>query len=304
MNQNAIKSMAVLMVVVMAATSFVAVMSFSDTDAADQEYDVDLGKKYSMKVQLIFDGSDAESVIYDFGDGTPTSTEWNPIHEYAEEGVYYITQTVKNSYQGGSESTAVYRVEIMGYPEIHFEENGGSAVDDIEQTAFNVPASQPANPTRSGFTFDGWFTDADCTVPYDWSQGLKKDITLYAGWTQVTQPGAEYWTVTFDPAEGSVGNTILRCEKGGSITLPTPVRDGFTFDGWYDGDEKVGDAGDSYTATSDVDLTAHWTEDEGTAPGQDAGNDGKDGFQIEIWMIIVAAIIVIVIAAVVYYSRS
>ena len=70
----------------------------------------------------------------------------------------------------------------MGYPEIHFETNGGSEVQDIEQTAFNAVAAQPADPVRDGYDFTGWFTDEDCTQAFDWSQGLKTDITLYAGW--------------------------------------------------------------------------------------------------------------------------
>lgn len=162
-----------------------------DDVSAEQSYDEDLGKKYSMTIQFIFDGADAESIFYDFGDGT-TSTEFNPQHTYAETGVYYITQTVYNSYNGGSSSTAVYRIEIMGYPLITFDSRGGSAVASIQQTAYNVTAAQPADPTRSGYTFTGWYTDEACTQAYDWSQGVKAHITLYAGWaSDGTSPGGD-----------------------------------------------------------------------------------------------------------------
>lgn len=162
--------------------AMVAVMAIiPSSDAADQAYDVDLGKKYSLQTQLIWDGKDAESILYEFSDGT-SSTEWNPLKTWPAPGVYYITQTATNSYNGGSSTTAVYKVEIMGYPEIFFEENGGTEVADIEQTKFNVVATQPEDPTREGYTFTGWFVDEACTEIYDWSQGVKKDMTLYAGW--------------------------------------------------------------------------------------------------------------------------
>ncbi len=185
MNKTAMQAIAIIMVMAMAATSLVAVMS-SDVSAEEQSYDVDMGKKYSMQTQLIWDGKDAESVHYEIVDaaGNPvtSSDEWNPLITWPAPGVYYITQTAHNSYNGGSDTTTVYRVEIMGYPEIHFETNGGSEVQDIEQTAFNAVAAQPADPVRDGYDFTGWYTDEDCTQAFDWSQGLKTDITLYAGW--------------------------------------------------------------------------------------------------------------------------
>lgn len=233
MNKTAMQAIAIIMVMAMAATSLVAVMS-SDVSAEEQSYDVDMGKKYSMQTQLIWDGKDAESVHYEIVDaaGNPvtSSDEWNPLITWPAPGVYYITQTAHNSYNGGSDTTTVYRVEIMGYPEIHFETNGGSEVQDIEQTAFNVVASQPADPVRDGYDFTGWFTDEGCTQAFDWSQGLKTDITLYAGW-----------------------------EANGD----TPV---------------------------DPELTPDDPKDE-------------DGFQIELWMIILVIVVIIVIAAIIIWRR-
>lgn len=223
MNKTAMHAIAILAVMAMAATSLVAVMPLGQADAAEQEYDVDMGKFYSMQTQLIWDGSDAERVHYEFSDGT-SSDEWNPLKTWPAPGVYYITQTAYNSYQGGSETTTVYRVEIMGYPEIHFEENGGSEVQDIEQTAFNVAAERPADPTRDGYTFTGWYTDTDCTQLFDWSQGLKKDITLYAGWESSGEepgPGGE------DPDEPS--DSSDPSEPGDS---ETPEEEGFHIELW------------------------------------------------------------------------
>ena len=70
---------------------------------------------------------------------------------------------------------------------------------------------------------------------------------------------------------------------------PDAVRDGFTFDGWFAGDERVGGAGDNYVPASDVTLVAHWTESTVT-PG-DEDDDGTEGFPYWILALILTAII-------------
>ena len=182
------KTAALALMALVAVSALACALPGADADVGETT-SVDLGQKYSMKVQFIFSGSDASGITWDFGDGT-TSNEWNPLHEYAATGVYHGSQVVTNSYNGGSSTTLNFTIEIMGYPEIHFIENGGSEVADIEQTAFNIIAEKPADPVREGHTFAGWYTDADLTEAMDWSSGIKKDITLYAAWTSDgTGPG-------------------------------------------------------------------------------------------------------------------
>jgi uncharacterized repeat protein (TIGR02543 family) len=171
---------------VMAAFAAVLVLCslplFSSGAEADTiEYDQDLGQKYSYSLQFVFSGSDASSILWDFGDGL-TSEEWNPQHTYAAVGVYYVTQTAYNSYQGGSQSVAVYRVEIVGFPVLTFDTGSGSTVADLQQTAYGVVAIQPANPVKEDYYFVGWFKDPGCEEPYDWTQQVKMSMTLYAGW--------------------------------------------------------------------------------------------------------------------------
>ncbi len=70
------------------------------------------------------------------------------------------------------------------------------------------------------------------------------------------------YTVTFDANGGSVSPTAKVAKSGEKITLPTPTRSGYTFDGWYtasSGGSKIGNAGASYTVTKSITLYAHWT---------------------------------------------
>ena len=118
--------------------------------SASTGYDGDLGCMYSMRVQFIFDGENTDRVVWDFGDGT-ISEERDPVHEFPSEGVYLVKQTaIKGQGDSMKQSVAVYRVEIMGYPEVRFESNEGSPVRTIHQDAFAIPAMRPSDPLREG----------------------------------------------------------------------------------------------------------------------------------------------------------
>lgn len=63
---------------------------------------------------------------------------------------------------------------------VTFNSNGGSDVP--EQIRANAAATKPADPTRSGYVFAGWYTDEACTAAYDFTKPVTDNITLYAKW--------------------------------------------------------------------------------------------------------------------------
>lgn len=69
---------------------------------------------------------------------------------------------------------------------VTFNSNGGSAVAEQIVEKGGV-VSQPADPTYAGYTFLGWYTDAD--EKYDFSQEVTKDFTLVAKWVVSTVGG-------------------------------------------------------------------------------------------------------------------
>lgn len=247
------------------AVSFISMMvialalSLSPVADAAGEYDQDLGQFYSYTVCFQFDGQEAESIAWEFGDST-TSTEWNPVHTFPSKGTYYVKQTVTNPL--GS-STATYKVEIMGFPVISFDTNGGSSVSGIEQSAYNIAATKPMGPVKSGATFGGWYSDSDLTMPVDWSSKITASHTYYAKWIIGTP-----CTVSF--VSGSDVNTVT---VGSGDTVPepaAPVREGYVFGGWYS-DEGFGTAYDFDSPVSgDISVYAEWT-----AAGD--GGDDNDG---------------------------
>lgn len=78
--------------------------------------------------------------------------------------------------------------KLNGGVKVSFETGEGSKVDF--QTTADGKLVKPADPTRDGYTFGGWYTDEACTQAYDFSTPVTADLTLYAKWTKnAVNPG-------------------------------------------------------------------------------------------------------------------
>ena len=67
-------------------------------------------------------------------------------------------------------------------PEIYtvtFETNGGSSIESQAVEEGNT-VLKPADPTKEGYTFDGWYSDEALSTIYDFGTPVTEDITLYA----------------------------------------------------------------------------------------------------------------------------
>lgn len=138
--------------------------------------------------------------------------------------------------------------------------------------------SEPSAPSRSGYTFSGWYTKTTGGTKFDFNTEITSDITLYAHWSASsgggsggggssgsTTPSVTYYTVTFDLNYGETGvYQTKQVAKGGTASAPaTPSRSGYTFDGWYTA-ASGGIRFDFSTAiTSDLTLYAHWSASNG-----------------------------------------
>ncbi|MCR5617552.1 MAG: DUF4214 domain-containing protein, partial [Clostridiales bacterium] len=65
---------------------------------------------------------------------------------------------------------------------VQYETNGGTAVAS-QQLWVGEPATKPADPTKTGYSFGGWYKDSACTKAYDFNSAVTDYITLYAKWT-------------------------------------------------------------------------------------------------------------------------
>ena len=64
---------------------------------------------------------------------------------------------------------------------VTFVSNGGTEVKP-QTVTYGNKATNPAAPTKSGYTFAGWYTEEQLTNTYDFGTLVTKDITLYAKW--------------------------------------------------------------------------------------------------------------------------
>lgn len=67
---------------------------------------------------------------------------------------------------------------------IKFETNGGSKVENVVVKKGELLAA-PADPTKAGYDFDGWYTDKALSVKYDFATPVTKAFTLYAKWGKI-----------------------------------------------------------------------------------------------------------------------
>ena len=74
---------------------------------------------------------------------------------------------------------------------VKFDTQGGSSVSD-QTPASGSALAKPADPTREGCTFGGWYTDAACTKAYNFAAAVTADMTLYAKWVknETSTPGS------------------------------------------------------------------------------------------------------------------
>jgi uncharacterized repeat protein (TIGR02543 family) len=134
---------------------------------------------------------------------------------------------------------------------VTFNSNGGSSVSSQTVNSGST-ATRPTNPTKSGYTFDNWYSNSTLTTVYNFSTAVTGNITLYAKWNNVT------YTVTFDSNGGSSVSS-QSVNSGSTATRPTnPTRSGYTFDNWYSNSGLITVYNFSTAVTGNITLYAKW----------------------------------------------
>ncbi len=154
-----------------------------------------------------------------------------------------------NSSSSGTEET------VTTYT-VTYNSNGGTTVSS-QSVKSGAKATKPADPTRAGYSFDGWFSDSALTKAFNFDTAITSNITLYAKWTENITPVTTY-TVTFNSNGGSA-ITTQTIDAGGKVTRPNnPTKTGYTFDAWYK-NEALTEAYDFNAAvTANLTLYAKW----------------------------------------------
>ena len=116
---------------------------------------------------------------------------------------------------------------------------------------------------KVGYTFEGWYKDADYTEKITSLVGLFEDITLYAKWEAINY-SIEYKLNEGTWADGFNYEKSYTIESAADFRLPTSehlTKEGFVFDGWFDNSEYTEYAIDSLVGrTGDLTLYAKWRD--------------------------------------------
>ena len=175
-----------------------------------------------------------------------------PVYTVKSTGTKQI-QYYKKAY---SDSTACEQ-KTFYVRQITFDSQGGSRVEpQLIWTTYNgltpgaavqCAVTEPQKPVREGYTFGGWYKDAECTdirkFNFDTQSQLMTDTTLFAKWI----PNAYRVYYNLSLPDGSVyeaEDMYKSYVHGQELTMPVPSQEGYVFCGWYD---NAGYTGTAYT---------------------------------------------------------
>ena len=134
---------------------------------------------------------------------------------------------------------------------VTFDSNGGSAVK-AQTVKSGAKASKPADPTKEGYEFAGWYSDKSLTKAFNFNSTVKSNLTLYAKWE------ANKYTVTF-VSNGGSSVAKQAVAYGARASKPAdPTLDDSQFVGWY-ADAACTEAYDfSLPVKANLTLYAKW----------------------------------------------
>ena len=248
--------------------------TFTETSTVNNEGTIEKGE-FSGKVENQTGGT--------IGGGTFSGTVENAAKGKITDGTFTETSTVNNkgtiekgefsgkveNQTGGTIGGGMFSGTVTnngtisgGTFAVTFDTNGGSIVP-VENVLNGQKATKPTNPTKTGYTFDGWYTEETCTNPYDFATSVQNALTLYAKWT------INQYTITFKPENGDKDTTITQ-DYGTPVTAPAnPTRTGYTFAGW---NREI----PATMPAENMTVTARWTAVGSGSSGSSGGSSRED----------------------------
>lgn len=209
-------------------------------------FDVGYTDADTIETQIVMDGEKATA---------PAAIE--------REGYDFLGWYVGNATEAYNFTTATVTADVAltakwsQITEVTVTYNLNGASGDVPQSqtvAYNATITAPTSPTRTGFRFVGWTNSATGTTLFDFSNGVKRNMTLYAKWIK-------QYTITYAAApDGATGNAPSAVTVDtGLYTLPVNpfTKTGWTFVGWKVGaSNSLYAAGAEYTVNSNITITA------------------------------------------------
>lgn len=188
--------------------------------------------------------SDPSRTGYTFA-GWYTSTDWSQAYNWSAP----VNKNLMLYAKWTASVVEQYRVEFV-------TTTGGTEIADqyVNKNGFAV---KPADPTKLGHVFKGWYSDVACTTPFNFNLPITKATRVYAWWEAIT-------TIDYTASFNSNGGTYVPSQTvptGFPIVRPTnPIKNDYTFVAWYK-DTALTQLYDFNTPmTGNITLNAKWIE--------------------------------------------
>nr|MCR5783750.1 InlB B-repeat-containing protein [Clostridia bacterium] len=205
-----------------------------------------------------WDGTFIKSDTVNYG-VTPVYSGDTPTRARTQEFTYTFDgwDPAVVSVTGPATYTAQYRSATNQYTAT-FDANGGSAADPASVTKdYNTAIGTLPATGRTGYRFDGWFTDAEEGEQISAETKIVADVTYYAHWTIID------YVISYDlndengdsKATNNADNPATYTVETATFTIAAPTRSGYTFKGWTGDDTTItkGSTGArNYTATWEI----------------------------------------------------
>ena len=155
---------------------------------------------------------------------TPTKTGYTFAGWYKQAGCLttwnFATDKVTTN-------TMLYAKWTMNKCTVTFNSQGGKAVSS-KIANYNSVITIPVSPTKTGYTFAGWYKQSTCLTAWNFkTDKVTTNTILYAKWT------ANKYTVTFNSQGGKAVSSKIANYNSVITTPVAPTKTGYTFAGWY-----------------------------------------------------------------------
>ena len=178
--------------------------------------------------------------------------------------------TFDESYTGTINGKIVYDSTDADTHKLTIQGNGtfgaieaASGAAEAAKSGIEVTSGHFAKPVNEDYLADSVKAQlesaSDSEAPYSYYPSLEAAQAAAQPGDTITEvnatSGEKKYNVTLDYADGDTKDSVYTVTEGTELTLPTPSRSGYTFEGWYDGSSRVSSP---YKVTKDVILTAEW----------------------------------------------
>ena len=178
--------------------------------------------------------------------------------------------TFDESYTGTINGKIVYDSTDADTHKLTIQGNGtfgaieaASGAAEAAKSGIEVTSGHFAKPVNEDYLADSVKAQLESAsnpeAPYSYYPSLEAAQAAAQPGDTITEvnatTGGTKYTVTLDYADGETANSLYTVTEGTKLTLPTPSRSGYTFEGWYDGSSRVSSP---YKVMKDVTLTAEW----------------------------------------------